>query len=78
MNVLGVFLLCYLVTYRFLKWINLDGNLSEWNGNNLHENNNQPTITTIKYGKHITETNLLTLSNNVYLMFYAKEVDLGT
>ena len=28
--------------------------------------------------KHITETNLLTLSNNVYLMFYAKEVDLGT
>ena len=25
--------------------------------------------------KHITETNLLTLSNNVYLMFYAKEVD---
>ena len=50
MNVLGVFLLCYLVTYRFLKWINLDGNLSEWNGNNLHENNNQPTITTIKYG----------------------------
>ena len=29
-------------------------------------------------GKHITETNLLTLSNNVYLMFYAKEVDLGT
>ena len=26
----------------------------------------------------ITETNLLTLSNNVYLMFYAKEVDLGT
>ena len=25
-----------------------------------------------------TETNLLTLSNNVYLMFYAKEVDLGT
>ena len=28
--------------------------------------------------RHITETNLLTLSNNVYLMFYAKEVDLGT
>ena len=28
--------------------------------------------------KHITETNLLTLSNNVYRMFYAKEVDLGT
>ena len=28
--------------------------------------------------KHITETKLLTLSNNVYLMFYAKEVDLGT
>ena len=28
--------------------------------------------------KHITETNLLTLSNNVYLMFYAKEVDLDT
>ena len=28
--------------------------------------------------KHITDTNLLTLSNNVYLMFYAKEVDLGT
>ena len=28
--------------------------------------------------KHITETNLLTLSNNVYLMFYAREVDLGT
>ena len=28
--------------------------------------------------KHITETDLLTLSNNVYLMFYAKEVDLGT
>ena len=28
--------------------------------------------------KHITETNLLTSSNNVYLMFYAKEVDLGT
>ena len=28
--------------------------------------------------KHITETNLLTLSNNVYLMFYAKEVNLGT
>ena len=28
--------------------------------------------------KQITETNLLTLLNNVYLMFYAKEVDLGT
>ena len=28
--------------------------------------------------KHITETNLLALSNYVYLMFYAKEVDLGT
>ena len=28
--------------------------------------------------KHITETNLLTLSNNVYLMFYAKEIDIGT
>ena len=28
--------------------------------------------------KHITETNLLTLSNNVYLMFYAKEMDIGT
>ena len=28
--------------------------------------------------KHITEANLLTLSNNVYLMFYAKEVNLGT
>ena len=27
---------------------------------------------------HITETNLLTLSNNVYLMFYAKEVNIGT
>ena len=27
--------------------------------------------------KHITITNLLTLSNNVYLMFYAKEVDIG-
>ena len=27
---------------------------------------------------NITETNLLTLSNNVYLMFYAREVDLGT
>ena len=25
-----------------------------------------------------TETNLLTLSNNVYLMFYAKEIDIGT
>ena len=28
--------------------------------------------------KHITETNLLTLSNNVYLMLYAKEADIGT
>ena len=28
--------------------------------------------------KHITEKNLLALSNNVYLMFYAKEVALGT
>ena len=28
--------------------------------------------------KYITETNLLTLSNNVCLMFYAKEVDLVT
>ena len=28
--------------------------------------------------KHITETNLLTLWNNVYLMFYAKEVDIVT
>ena len=28
--------------------------------------------------KHITETNSLTLSNNVYLMFYAKEVYIGT
>ena len=28
--------------------------------------------------KHITETNLLTLSNNVYLVFYAKEIDIGT
>ena len=27
--------------------------------------------------KHIAETNLLTLSNNVYLIFYAKEVDMG-
>ena len=27
--------------------------------------------------KHITETNLLTLSNNVYLVFYAKEIDIG-
>ena len=26
----------------------------------------------------LLETNLLTLSNNVYLMFYAKKVDLGT
>ena len=28
--------------------------------------------------KNITETNLLTLSNNIYLMFYAKEIDIGT
>ena len=28
--------------------------------------------------KHITETDLLTLSNNVYLVFYAKEIDIGT
>ena len=28
--------------------------------------------------KHITETNLLTLSNNVYLVIYAKEIDIGT
>ena len=28
--------------------------------------------------KHFTETNLLTLSNNVYLVFYAKEIDIGT
>ena len=28
--------------------------------------------------KHITETNLLTLSNNVYLVFYAKEIEMGT
>ena len=28
--------------------------------------------------KHITETNLLTLSNNVYLVFYAKEIDIDT
>ena len=28
--------------------------------------------------KHITETNLLTLSNNVYLSFYAKEIDIST
>ena len=28
--------------------------------------------------KHVTESNLLTLSNNVYQMFYVKEVDLGT
>ena len=28
--------------------------------------------------KHITETNLLTLSINFYLMFYAKEIDIGT
>ena len=28
--------------------------------------------------KHITETNLFTLSNNVYLLFYAKEIDIDT
>ena len=28
--------------------------------------------------KRITENNLLTLSNNVYLVFYAKEIDIGT
>ena len=28
--------------------------------------------------KHITETNLLTLSNIVYLVFYTKEIDIGT
>ena len=28
--------------------------------------------------KHNTETNLLTLSNYVYLLFYAKEIDIGT
>ena len=28
--------------------------------------------------KHITETNLLTLSINAHLVFYAKEVDIGT
>ena len=28
--------------------------------------------------KHITETNLLTLLNNVYLVFYAKEINIGT
>ena len=28
--------------------------------------------------KHITETNLLMLSNNVYLVFYAKEINIGT
>ena len=28
--------------------------------------------------KNITETNLLTLSNNVYLVSYAKEMDIGT
>ena len=28
--------------------------------------------------KHITETNLLTLLNNVYLVFYAKEIDIST
>ena len=28
--------------------------------------------------KHITETNLFTLLNNVYLVFYDKEIDKGT
>ena len=28
--------------------------------------------------KHIIGTNLLALSNNVYLVFYAKEIDIGT
>ena len=28
--------------------------------------------------KRVTETNLLTLSNNIYLMFYAEEIDIGT
>ena len=28
--------------------------------------------------KHITETNLLMLSNNVYFVFYTKEIDIGT
>ena len=28
--------------------------------------------------KYITETDLLTLSNNIYLMFYAKGIDIGT
>ena len=28
--------------------------------------------------EHISETNLLTLLNNVYLVFYAKEIDIGT
>ena len=28
--------------------------------------------------KHITETKLLTLQYNVYLVFYAKEIDIGT
>ena len=28
--------------------------------------------------KHITETNLLTLLNNVHLVFYLKEIDIGT
>ena len=28
--------------------------------------------------KHITETNLLTLSNNVYLVFCTKEINIGT
>ena len=28
--------------------------------------------------KHIIATNLLTLSNNVYLVFYAREIDIGT
>ena len=27
--------------------------------------------------KHITEINLLTLSNSVYLVFYAEEIDIG-
>ena len=28
--------------------------------------------------KHITETNLLTLSNDAYFVFYANEIDIGT
>ena len=36
------------------------------------------SLTTRGPGQGPTETNLLTLSNNVYLMFYAKEVGLGT